>query len=146
MLNNSPPSPHPQSSQHGLKYLPCPSTLPLSFLSEPEFANVSGAQESIPPVNVAWPEIPTLPLHIAALNSLWARICQGLSSPGIDYKKSIPPANVAGQAGTSNSVGNRFLGSLKGLQIRALGLNSLDALCTHSGNYCICIRTLCKHL
>ncbi len=45
---------------------------------------------------------------------------------GIDSKVSIPPAYVALRAGTSNRVvlparhaGNRFLGSLKGLQIRA---------------------------
>jgi hypothetical protein len=48
-------------------------------------------------------------------------------SSGIDSKESIPPAYVAWRAGTSNEVdvpaheaGNRFLGSLKGLQIRAL--------------------------
>jgi len=42
-------------------------------------------------------------------------------------KESIPPAYVAWRAGTSNRIvvtarqaGNRFLGSLKGLQIRAL--------------------------
>jgi hypothetical protein len=56
-----------------------------------------------------------------------ARICTRLGSPGIDTKKSTQPANVAWQAGTYNRVvvparqaGNRFLGSLKGLQIRAL--------------------------
>jgi hypothetical protein len=49
-----------------------------------------------------------------------------LRSPGIDSKESIPPAFVAWQAGTPKRVvvlarqaGNRFLGSLKGLQIRA---------------------------
>jgi hypothetical protein len=48
-------------------------------------------------------------------------------SPGIDSNESIPPANVACRAGTSNRVvvsarqaGNRFLVSLKGLQIRTL--------------------------
>jgi hypothetical protein len=48
-------------------------------------------------------------------------------SPGIDSKESIPPAYVAWRVGTSNKVlvpvrqaRNRFLGSLKGLQIRAL--------------------------
>jgi hypothetical protein len=57
----------------------------------------------------------------------WARICKRLRSSEIDSKKSIPPAFVAWLAGTSNGVvvparqaGNRFLGSLKGLQIRAL--------------------------
>ncbi len=81
--------------------------------------------------------------HITAVNVLfWAhpmvsltgrssRICKHLRSPGIDSKESIPPAYVAWQAGASNRVvvparqaGNRFLGSLKGLQIRAL--NWLD--------------------
>jgi hypothetical protein len=36
-----------------------------------------------------------------------ARICKRLWSPGIDFEESVPQA------------GNRFLGSLKGLQIRA---------------------------
>ena len=56
-----------------------------------------------------------------------ARICNRLWSPGIDSEKSIPPAYVAFRAGTTNRVvvpasqaGNRFLGSLKGLQIWAL--------------------------
>jgi hypothetical protein len=57
-----------------------------------------------------------------------ARICKP-RSPGIDSKDSIPPAYVAWRwrAGTSDKAavparqaGNRFLGSLKGLQIRAL--------------------------
>jgi hypothetical protein len=55
------------------------------------------------------------------------RICKRLRSPGIDSNESIPPAYVACRAGTSNRVvvparqaGNRFLGSIKGLQIRAL--------------------------
>ncbi len=52
-----------------------------------------------------------------------ARICNRLRSPGIDSKASL---YSLGRAGTSNRVvvpvrqaGNRFLGSLKGLQIRA---------------------------
>jgi hypothetical protein len=56
-----------------------------------------------------------------------ARTCKRLRSPGIDSKESIPPAYLAWRAGTSNGVviparqaENRFLGSLKGLQIRAL--------------------------
>ncbi len=56
-----------------------------------------------------------------------ARICERLWSPKIDSEESISPAHVAWRAGTTNSVavparqaGNRFLGSLKGLQIRAL--------------------------
>ncbi len=54
------------------------------------------------------------------------RICKLLWSPGIDYAESISPAYVAWRAGAKNrvvvparQVGNRFLGSLKGLQIRA---------------------------
>ncbi len=79
-----------------------------------------------------------LPEHIPQLFALLfdeetvlyrARICKRLRSPGIDFKESIPPAYVAWRAGTSNRVvparqaGNRFLGSLKGLQIRALYLS-----------------------
>ncbi len=62
----------------------------------------------------------------------WERICKRLRGPGIDTKELIPPAYVAQQAGPSNRVvvpanqpGNRLLGSLKGLQIRALA-NILD--------------------
>jgi hypothetical protein len=53
----------------------------------------------------------------------------------MDSTDSIPPAYVAWRAGTSNRVvvtacqtGNRFLGSLKGLQIRALGSDSMAKL------------------
>jgi hypothetical protein len=53
--------------------------------------------------------------------------CKRLRSLGIDSEGSIPPAYVAWQAGTTNRVvvparqaGNRYLGSLKGLQIRTL--------------------------
>jgi hypothetical protein len=56
-----------------------------------------------------------------------APICKRLRNPGIDSKASIPPAFVAWRSGTSNRVvipvrqaGNRFLGSLKGVQIRVL--------------------------
>jgi hypothetical protein len=56
-----------------------------------------------------------------------AHICKRLWSPEIDSDGPIPPAYVAWRAGTKNRVvvqashaGNRFLGSLKGLQIRAL--------------------------
>jgi hypothetical protein len=52
----------------------------------------------------------------------WAQMCK-LFSPGIGFKESIPPAYVVWRTGTSNRVvqaWNRFLGSLKGLQIRAL--------------------------
>jgi hypothetical protein len=55
-----------------------------------------------------------------------ARICKRLRRPGIDSEDSIPPANVAWRASTTNRVvvparqaGNRFLGSFKGSQIRA---------------------------
>jgi hypothetical protein len=55
-----------------------------------------------------------------------ARICKRLLSPGIDSEESISPVYVACRAGTTNravvparQAGNRFLGSLKGLQIRA---------------------------
>ncbi len=57
----------------------------------------------------------------------WARICKRLRRQGIDSEDLIPPAYVAWRAGTTNRVvvpacqaGNWFLGSLKGLQIRAL--------------------------
>ncbi len=56
-----------------------------------------------------------------------AHICKCLRSPGIDSEESIPPAYVDWRAGTEHrvvvparQVENRFLGSLKGLQIRAL--------------------------
>ncbi len=55
-----------------------------------------------------------------------ARLCKRFRRPGIDSKETIPQADVAWWAGTSNRVvgptrqgGNRFLGSLKVLQIRA---------------------------
>jgi hypothetical protein len=56
-----------------------------------------------------------------------ARICKRLRSPGIDSNESILPAYITWRDGTSNRVvvparkaWNRFLGSLKGLQVRAL--------------------------
>jgi hypothetical protein len=59
-----------------------------------------------------------------------AHICKRFRSPGIDFEGSIPPAYVAWRTGSTNRVvelvvparraGNRFLGSLQGLQIRAL--------------------------
>jgi hypothetical protein len=58
-----------------------------------------------------------------------ARICKCLTNLGIDSKASITLAYVAWRVGTSIRVvvlarqaGNRFLGSFKGLQIRALEL------------------------
>ncbi len=55
-------------------------------------------------------------------NPRGARICKRLWSPGTDSEESISPAYVAWRASTTNRVivrqaGNRFLGSLKGLQI-----------------------------
>jgi hypothetical protein len=67
-------------------------------------------------------------LHRQDNTKTWsrARISKRLWSPGIDSDGPIPPAYVAWRAGTSNRVvvqashaGNRFMGSLKGLQIRA---------------------------
>jgi hypothetical protein len=56
-----------------------------------------------------------------------ARNFKRLRNPGIDSKELIQPAYVAWRAGTTNRVvvsarqaGNRFLGSVQGLQIRAL--------------------------
>jgi len=64
-----------------------------------------------------------------------ARICKRLRRPGIDSEDSSPPAYVAWRSGTKNRVvvparqtGNRFLGSLKGLQIRALIRESAEPL------------------
>jgi hypothetical protein len=55
-----------------------------------------------------------------------ARIFKSLRSPEIDSEETIPPAYVAWWASTTNRVvllvrrtANRFLGSLKGLQIRS---------------------------
>ncbi len=56
-----------------------------------------------------------------------ARICKQLRSTGIDSKESIPPGYVACRAG------GRFLGLLKGLQIRAL-------YCGSSPSFCACGR------
>ncbi len=54
-----------------------------------------------------------------------ARICKRLRSLGIDAEKYIPRAYEAWRAGTitravvpARQAGNRFLGSLKGLEIR----------------------------
>jgi hypothetical protein len=52
--------------------------------------------------------------------------------PGINFEESISPVYVSWRAGTTNRVveparhaGNRFLGSLKGLQIRTLHASSI---------------------
>jgi hypothetical protein len=53
------------------------------------------------------------------------RICKRLRVPGIDSEESTPPAYVAWRAGTNRVIvpagqaENRYLGSIKGLQIRA---------------------------
>ncbi len=65
-----------------------------------------------------------------------ARISKRIRSPGIDFEEyrfrgivfeeSIPPVYAAWQAGavvTAHQAGNRFLGSIKCLQIRALWSN-----------------------
>ncbi len=64
-------------------------------------------------------------------------------SPGIDSEKSIPPAYIASRSSTKNRVivpdhqaGNRFLGSLIGLQIPALySLAATPQLPQHLGSY-----------
>jgi hypothetical protein len=68
-------------------------------------------------------------LHLSLSAKSRARICKRLWSPGINSENSIPPAYVAWRAGTTcrivvptRQAGNRFLGSLKGLQIKALFL------------------------
>ncbi len=66
-----------------------------------------------------------------------AHICRRLWSPGIDSEESISPTYVAWRAGTKNRVvvpsrqaGNRFLVSLKGLQIYGLSLGWLAGATT----------------
>jgi hypothetical protein len=74
-----------------------------------------------------------MPLYVVSFSSVynnidgWAHICKLLWSQGIVSEESKPPAYVAWQAGTTKRVfvparqdGNQFLGTLKGLQIRAL--------------------------
>ncbi len=65
--------------------------------------------------------------HSEVLFHIRARFCKRLQIPGIESGESILPVYVAWRAGTTNRVviparqaGNRFLGSLKSLQIRAL--------------------------
>ncbi len=99
---------------------------------EPEFVNLlrSPRIDSRPGGQVRQPYLMYRPST--------ARVWKRLRSPAIDSKESIPAAYVAGRAGTSNGVvaparqaGNRFLGSLKGLQIRAL----LVVWCGGGGGY-----------
>jgi hypothetical protein len=60
-------------------------------------------------------------------SSCYVTVSYNIPEPRIDSEVTIPPAYVAWQAGTTNRVvvptrqaWNRFLGSLEGLQIRAL--------------------------
>ncbi len=64
---------------------------------------------------------------LCSLSDLSLSISKRLWSPGIDSEESISPAYVAWRASTTNRVfvparqaGNRYMGSFKGLQIRAL--------------------------
>jgi hypothetical protein len=133
-----------------LRWLPFVSTLqyqsqkPAFGTAEPVFLNVLGPRNwfqgmnsaslcslagrydnPIPPRFLAPIDFLKIPAQFTDLYR--ARICKRLWRPGIDAEESIPPAYVAWRAGTTNRVvvparqaGNRFLGSLKGLQIRAL--------------------------
>ncbi len=76
----------------------------LKLQAKPVIVNVQRAQISIPPAYVAWQAGTTNMVVVPARQ--------------IDSEESNPPAYVAWQAGTKNRAGNRFLGSLKGLQIR----------------------------
>jgi hypothetical protein len=100
--------------------LSCHCLWPVPFSQEPVFINLSRSRGiySKPGVPIRQPYLLFLPAR--------ARICKRLRRPGIASKESIPPAYVGWRAGTSNRVvvpalqtGTRFLGSLKGLQIRA---------------------------
>ncbi len=91
-------------------------------------------------------------LTTSAVALFWARICKRLISIGIDSKVSIPPAYIAWWAGTSNRVavparqaGNRFLGSLKGLQIRALYVHVIFSSGKDEGNACWTVNLTCNH-
>ncbi len=116
----------------------------------------------------AWPAAPSVLLfHSIAPR---ARICKRLRSPGIDskesipdskesisdfkestrdFKESIPPAYEAWRAGTSHRVvipasqaGNRFLSSLKGLQIRALNNRRCWPFAAPENSFCILYRSI----
>jgi hypothetical protein len=75
------------------------------------------------------------------------RIWKRLRSPRINSKESIPPAYVALRSGTSNRVvvparqgENRFLGSLKRLQIRAqFVMISREACFIFLSGFCVCV-------
>jgi hypothetical protein len=78
------------------------------------------------------------------------RICKRLRRPEIDSEDSIPSAYVAWLAGTTTravvparQAGNRFLGPLHGLQIRARDLGSRrDSWHAHRAE---CRRELTQH-
>jgi hypothetical protein len=77
-------------------------------------------------INHWHPQLISLIKALLALKpTVRAGICERLRSPGIDFEESIPPTYVheAWRAGTivvpSLQVGSWFMGSLKGLQIRA---------------------------
>ena len=117
----------------------------LLALSQP---TASAAKDSCTPLNSSFYEFPAVELQVAVnpadscfslaagdanicipayTGQVRARICKRLWSPGIDPEESTPPSYVAWRAGTTNRVviqarqaGNQFMGSLKGLQIRAL--------------------------
>ncbi len=80
-----------------------------------------------------WPRRSASLRSRSRLSFLWirirARICKRLWNPGIDSEEPTPPAFVAWRGGTTNKVdvpasqaGNRFLSSLKGLQICRVGI------------------------
>jgi hypothetical protein len=88
----------------------------LLYFPEPEFVSVYEPRNRFQRIDSA-----------SLCGQRWARICKRLWSPGIDSEESISPAYVACRAGTTNRVvvparqsENRFFGSIKGLQIRAL--------------------------
>jgi hypothetical protein len=100
--------------------LSCHCLWPVPFSQEPVFINLWRSQgiDSKPGVPIRQPYLLFRPAR--------ARIGKRLRSPGIASKESIPPAYVGWRTGMSNRVvvpaiqaWTRFLGSLKGLLIRA---------------------------
>ncbi len=73
-------------------------------------------------LNLPWSPFPMhVVVHIYSIPlKSRARNCKRLKIPGIDSKESIPPAYVAWLVVQARQAGNRLLGFLKGLQIRAL--------------------------
>ncbi len=84
-----------------------------------------GVKQVLYKVYICWIQVK---IHISDQTSL--RICNSAVPVFLNFEgaqESIPPAYVAGRVGTTNRVvvpahkaRNRFLGSSKGLQIRAL--------------------------